>query len=191
MTAQATERSIRPAPDRTRRATADSLARWRLSGRLRKTVLVAHISAAGAWIGLDVVMGTLVLTMALTDDLATKAVAAQALELFAVVPMFSAGLLTLVTGVVLGIGSKYGLVRYWWVAVKLVLNVALTSLVLISLRSGVHDLAEQGRLVAAGAASALPIGDLGFPPIVSTSALLFAVVLSVFKPWGRVRRNQR
>jgi hypothetical protein len=33
------------------------------------------------------------------------------------------------------------------------------------------------------------VGDLVFPPIVSTGALLFAMVLSVFKPWGRVRRR--
>jgi len=33
--------------------------------------------------------------------------------------------------------------------------------------------------------------SLMFPPIVSTSALLIATVLSVFKPWDRTRRANR
>jgi hypothetical protein len=34
-----------------------------------------------------------------------------------------------------------------------------------------------------------PIGDLIFPPIVSPTALLLAVVLSLYKPWGRIRKR--
>jgi hypothetical protein len=33
------------------------------------------------------------------------------------------------------------------------------------------------------------VGGLIFPPIVSTSALLVATVLAVFKPWGRIRKR--
>jgi hypothetical protein len=29
-----------------------------------------------------------------------------------------------------------------------------------------------------------------FPPIVSTTALLVAMLLAVFKPWGRIRTNK-
>jgi hypothetical protein len=32
---------------------------WRLGSRTRKGVLVVHIASAGAWIGIDVVMGLL------------------------------------------------------------------------------------------------------------------------------------
>jgi hypothetical protein len=35
---------------------------WRLGARTRKIFLVAHIASAGAWIGIDVVMGVLVFT---------------------------------------------------------------------------------------------------------------------------------
>jgi len=35
---------------------------WRLGARTRKGVLVAHIASAGAWIGIDVVMGVLIFT---------------------------------------------------------------------------------------------------------------------------------
>ena len=51
----------------------------------------------------------------------------------ALVPMSSAAMLSLITGILLGVGSKYGLVRYWWVATKLALNVVLATLILASL----------------------------------------------------------
>jgi len=63
-------------------------------------------------------------------------------------------------------------------------------LVAFALRPGVVEMAEQGRLFAAGEAASLAVGDLIFPPIVSTSALLVATVLAVFKPWGRVRKRR-
>jgi hypothetical protein len=36
----------------------------------------------------------------------------------------------------------------------------------------------------------LAVDGLIFPPIVSTSALLVATVLAVYKPWGRIRRRR-
>ena len=48
-------------------------------------------------------------------------------------------------------------------------------------------LREQARQFDAGLPGALGVGDLIFPPIVSPAALLVAMVLAVFKPWGRIR----
>lgn len=159
---------------------------WRLSGRTRKAVLVTHILSAGTWFGMDVVMAVLVFTAVGTSSEETRAVTYQALELFAVWPMATAGLVCLASGVLLGLGGKYGLVRYWWVAIKLCLNVLLSTLVLLALRPGVREAAEQGRLLGDGGTLPAP-ADMMYPPIVSTSLLLVAYLLSVFKPWGRLR----
>ena len=163
---------------------------WRLGTRTRKGVLVVHIVSAGVWIGIDVVMAVVIFTALLTDEDNTKALCYRALDLFAVWPLLTAGLFCLASGVVLGIGTKYGLVRYWWVAIKLVLNVLLIALVPIALRPEVTRAAEQGWLFAAGEPASLVVGNLIFPPIVSPTALLIAVVLAVFKPWGRIRKRQ-
>jgi hypothetical protein len=162
---------------------------WRLGARMRKGVLVVHIVSAGAWIGIDVVMGIIIFTALLTEDDNTRALCYRALELFAVWPLFTTGLVCLASGIVLGIGTKWGLVRYWWVAIKLALNIVLTTLVLVALRPGVIEAAEQGRRFAAGEPASLAVGDLIFPPIVSPTALLIAFVLAVFKPWGRIRKH--
>lgn len=163
---------------------------FRLGGRTRKTVLAVHIGSAGAWIGIDLVMAVLIFTALLTDNLERKALSLQALELFAVWPLFITGVVCLLSGILLGLGSKYGLVRFWWVAVKLVLNVLLSSLVLVALRTGVQEVAEQARLFVAGLAEAPQVGDLIYPPIVSSTLLITALLLSIFKPWGRIRKNR-
>jgi hypothetical protein len=162
---------------------------WRLGARTRKGVLVVHIASAGAWLGIDVVMGVLVFTALFGND-ETRALCYRALELFAVWPLLTTGLVCLASGVVLGLGTKWGLIRYWWVAAKLALNIVLVALVPVALRPEVIEKAEQGRRFVAGEAASLAVGDLIFPPIVSPTLLLVAFVLAVFKPWGRIRERR-
>lgn len=48
--------------------------------------------------------------------------------------------------------------------------------------------AAYGRDLAAGTEAQSEISSLFFPPAVSLTALTVATVLSVVKPWGRIRR---
>jgi hypothetical protein len=129
-------------------------------------------------------MAVLIFGGMLADDYETKALGFKALELIAVWPMTVSGLTCLVTGVLLAYGGKYGLTKYWWVVVKLVINLLLSTLVLIALRPGVNEMAETAR-----SQGPLDSTDMIFPPIVSPTLLMVAVVLSVFKPWGRLRKK--
>lgn len=161
----------------------------RIGIRARRTVLIAHIASAGVWLGIDVVMAVFIVTALTTDDAGLRALCYLALDRFAVWPLLVTGLVCLVTGVILGMGSKWGLVRYWWVAIKLVLNVILTGLVLVALRGAVGEATEQALRWISGRPADLSVGDLIYPPIVSPAALMIAVTLSVVKPWGRIRRR--
>ncbi len=174
-----------------RAMTSSAPARRRLGPKTRRGVLIAHIASAGAWLGIDVVMAVVIVTALFTDDAAVQALCYQALELFAVWPLLVTGLVCLLSGVILGLGSKWGVVRYWWVATKLALNVILTALVLVALRHQVAESAEQARRWLAGQPATLQVGDLIYPPIVSPTALLIAMTLAVIKPWGPIRRRPR
>jgi uncharacterized membrane protein len=160
-----------------------------LKGRLRKTVLLTHIMAGGTWFGLDVAMAVLVFAAIGTDDRATRAHALQSMAYITVWPMFAAAVVSLVTGPLLGLGSRYGLVRYWWVMIKLVLNLSLAALIVFSLRGEVGEIAAVGRQLADGRPTGWDFTDMLFPPIVSPTALTVAFVLSVFKPWGPIRKR--
>ncbi|GHH27782.1 hypothetical protein [Lentzea cavernae] len=156
--------------------------RWPLAAGLRKTVLVTHVVSAGAWIGVDVAAAVLVAVgWARSGDDRTDVY--QALANYSVVPLLLAalvaGLVCLLTGVLLGLSTKWGLVRFWWVAVKLVLNVVACAMLLFFL-GPISELASGEQ----------PLQDMWFVAFLATSALVllgFAMVLSVFKPWGRVR----
>ena len=163
----------------------------RLGRGTRRAVLTVHLVAAGAWIGIDVVLGVLVFTAMGTNSTRTEALCYQALELFAVWPLLTAGMVSLLSGIVLGLGTNYGLVKYWWVAVKLALNIVLTTLVLFALRLGIYDATRYGDALAAGQPTDASVDSLAFPPIVSGLALLAATILAVYKPWGRIRAARR
>lgn len=160
-----------------------------LPHRWRKTILVVHVVSAGAWIGIDVMVAVLVATGMLSDDPATQGLAYQALGTFVVIPMLVSGLVSLVTGLALGLGTKWGLVRYWWVAVKLVANVVLCTLIVVALQPGMAEVRAHGEALSAGLRDSVDVSTLIFPPIVSLSVLTLATVLAVFKPWGRTRRS--
>ncbi len=161
----------------------------RLSPTLRKGLLTAHIVTAVSWIGVDIVLLVLALTALTSTDPSTVAASYVAIGAFAIVLLVPAGVLTLVTGLLLGAGTRWGIVRYWWLTVKLVITVVLTTLVILLLRPRVAEVA--GRAEQAGAAGLsrdqlgnLPV-DLIFPPGVSIVALLVATALAVYKPWGK------
>ena len=111
----------------------------------------------------------------------------QSLRLVTVWPMFSAAMLSLITGVILGLGSKYGLVRYWWVAIKLALNIILSTLIVTALRGEVAKAADLGSQLAVGVDLDWNFSNMLYPPIVSPTALTVAFLLAIFKPWGRIR----
>ncbi|MGW1678155.1 hypothetical protein [Saccharopolyspora sp. NPDC002376] len=158
----------------------------RLSVRGRKALLAAHLLAAATWFGIDLALGILAVTALVTDSPATAGAALQAVGIFAVWPMFTAGVLCLATGVVLGLGSKYGLLRYWWVAVKLGINVVFAVLIVVALRPLINQAADAGTHLASGGTGAIPT-ILLYPVMIGPNLLLTAYLLSVFKPWGRIR----
>lgn len=161
-----------------------------LGPRPRKAVLVAHVLAAGSWIGVDVIVAVLVLVGRFSATADTAGLAYRALGTFVLVPMLASALVCLGTGLLLGLGTRWGLLRYRWVLVKLIVNVALCVLIVVALRPGMPDVVEHGEALAAGAGSTADVSSLFFPPAVSLVSLSFATVLAVVKPWGKVRRRR-
>lgn len=164
-----------------------STRRWpRLGARTRKITLIVHLAAVAAWLGMHVVLGVLVFA-ALAGPATSAPAFAIAIATFVGWPLIVAALLTLLSGALLGLGSKYGLARYWWVLTKLVITVILIALIVVVLVPSVADLAAS----AGDAATGFALNRrMIVPPIVSSGALLFAITISVVKPWGRTRRTR-
>ena len=156
---------------------------------VRKFWLVLHLLSGGTWIGVDVVVAVLVAAGRLGGSPARRGLAYEALGTFVISPMLTSALVCLLSGVVLGWYGKWGLLRYWWVAVKLALNLVLCTLIVVLLRPGMADVRAYGAALTTGTPTVIDVSSLVFPPTVSLSTLALATVLGVYKPWGRVRRR--
>jgi hypothetical protein len=160
---------------------------WRLAPSTRKWILVLHILCSVGWMGVDLALFLLLLNARHTSS-ATEAMTAYtavALVVPAAVPVLCLGIL--VTGLLLGWGSAWGILRNSWVFIKLVLSLLMTALVFVALLPAIHGVPDISTLPSAEAVRERlgPLGiELIFPPIVSFLLLGVAVILSVFKPRG-------
>jgi hypothetical protein len=148
---------------------------------LRKFVLAVHLTASVGWIG--AVVGYLALGVAAvtSQDARTVRAAWIAMELTgwsAIVPLALAALLT---GLVVSLGTPWGLFRHYWVLISLVLTVVSTVVLLLHMPT-VSSLADVAR-EADGASLGGLGGDL-FHPGVGLLVLLAITVLNVYKPRG-------
>ncbi|WP_308290541.1 DUF2269 domain-containing protein [Streptomyces marispadix] len=157
----------------------------RLPRPTRRAFLVAHVTVSVGWLGISLCLLTLAIAGALEpDDLALTAYTAMAL--FADWLLLPVALLSLTTGLVLSLGTQWGLARHRWVWVKFWLTLAATGLTVFAFKP---DADEAATLVAAG--DPVPSTDLLFPPAVSLSLYAFLTAVSVLKPWGLTRRGRR
>jgi hypothetical protein len=144
-----------------------------LPRRVRQVWMILHVVCSVGWLGVLVASLALCLTALGTDDQAHATALYTAVVTLSDTFFLPGTLLVLLTGVILGIGTKWGLVRFYWVLTKLA--IALTLLVVAN-----FVLADQITVAADGM-------DLAGAFTVLTLTATLATVLSVLKPWGRVR----
>jgi hypothetical protein len=168
---------------------ATHTASWRLTPAARKALLVLHAICGIGWMGVDIALLVLLITARTTDDAALVVSGFNAIRMIVpiAVPPLSLGIL--MTGLILGLGTRWGLVRYWWVLVKLLLSLVMTVLVFVSLVPGVNSIAVLSATTTSADAVRASLGTLPtmllFPPVVSFLMLGAAAILSIFKPWRR------
>ncbi|MFD8521198.1 DUF2269 domain-containing protein [Streptomyces capillispiralis] len=161
----------------------------RLSRPARRAQLVIHVVASAGWLGLGVGLLALGVTANTTASPAAVEASVRAMKLLAdrLVLPFALLTLTLTSGLVLSLGTPWGLARHRWVRTKFWLTVATTTATAFALRPGVDAAAA-----AVTAGHPLPDGgDVLVGPVVSLSAYVLMTVISVLKPWGPTRRGRR
>jgi hypothetical protein len=143
----------------------------RLRRRPHQVVLTVHVLSSVGWFGVAVVVAFCGLGAAFTSDATLPHSMYQMIE---TVPYLSLplGLVSVATGVVLGVGTRFGLIRYWWVVIKGVIAVAV--------------IATDALLIPRVAHTALTTGhaptSLYGASIAHVVMLGVATGLSVFKP---------
>ena len=159
-----------------------------MPGTLRKFALASHLTMAVGWIGTVVAYLALGIAASTSQDAQTVRSAWVAMELigwYVIVPLAVA---SLATGLVMSLGTRWGLFRHYWVIFSLVLTTFATTVLLlhmpdVSSIAKVAREAEEARLFSLG-------GDLAHPSL-GLVLLLVIQVLNVYKPPGMTRYGRR
>lgn len=145
----------------------------RLTPPMHKLLLIAHIVASVGWLGITTAKLTLLVAVARSVDrqFVQALLTATAVVDWAFPP---AALLTLLTGILLGLVTRWGIVQYTWVLAKLALTIAVP-ITAVRIGAGLLLNAQAGGSVA----------PLHWLAVAHVLMLLTATVLSVYKPWGK------
>jgi hypothetical protein len=154
----------------------------------RKLVLTVHLAFAVGWVGAVMAYLPLAISAVTGENTQTERAALIAMELigwFVIVPLAVA---TVLTGLVMAVGTRWGLFRHYWVLITLGLTI-ISAAVLVRHMPSVSSLADAARagesldpamkehaLVHAGAALVVLLGIM---------------LVNVYKPLGMTRIARR
>ncbi|MFB9309743.1 hypothetical protein BJY17_000802 [Agromyces hippuratus] len=150
---------------------------------LRRSLLIVHVLSSVGWFGAVAAFLALAITgLGSGDDqlVSTMYLAAQLITWCIIVPF---GALSFLSGVLQALGTHWGLVRHYWVLMKLVLTTG--ALGLLILHTSVVD-AAAGHAAGGGAdgLDAMRL-QLVIDSAAACAVLALTTLLSVVKPRGR------
>ena len=162
-----------------------------MSPSLRKVALTAHITSSIGWFGAVAAFLVLAIAGLFSQDRELVRAAYLMMGLTTWLVIVPLALVSGLTGVVSSLGTKWGLFRYYWVLLKLVITLLATIVLLIHTQP--IDL-----LASVAAKTAVLSADLQgaqLDMVIASSAsivvLLVLTLLSVYKPRGMTRYGQR
>jgi hypothetical protein len=158
-----------------------------MTPRFQKLSLLAHITFSVGWFGAVVPYLALAIAALASRDEQTVRAACLSMNLigwFVIVPF---SLAALVSGLVQSLGTRWGLLRHWWILAKLVLTIFAVVILFQHMR-------DVSRVALMAKETVLSSADLR-PELIHSAGgllvLLAAMTLSVFKPWGMTPYGRR
>jgi uncharacterized membrane protein len=134
----------------------------------RRATLVVHVTSSACWLGLTLGLLSLAVTAITTGSDPMVEAACRAMKVFTDWLVIPLALLTLLSGLLLSLGTPWGLARHRWVYAKFWLTLATIAASIFALRPGVDTAATT---VATGAPlphpSWWPVPSSPSPPISS------------------------
>src|SRR5918999_1305808 len=162
-----------------------------MTPRIRKFALTVHVTSSVGWLG--AVAGFLALAIAALTSRGAETVRAAyiAMELtgwYVIVPFCLAALFT---GLVMSLGTRWGLFRHYWVLMKFLISI-IAALILFGFT---QTLGSLGELAANRTLSLEQLRSLNQSPALHSGGgllvLLITTILAVYKPWGMTRYGRR
>lgn len=161
-----------------------------MSPGLRKFALAAHLTISVGWIGAVSAYLALDVTVATSRDaqmLRAAYLGMGSIARYVIVPLALASLLT---GLVMSLGTKWGLIRHYWVLISLVLTVIATAVLLVEV-GVISSLADMAADPVTSDEHLRKMPSTLVHSVGGTVVLLTVLVLNVYKPQGMTRYGWR
>jgi hypothetical protein len=162
-----------------------------MTPRLRKFALTAHVTSSVGWLGAAGSFLALAVAGLTTQNAEIVRATYIGMELtgwYVIVPFCLAAM---VTGLVMSLGTPWGLFRYYWVLVKFLITV----IAILILFGFTQTLGSLGELAANRTLSIDELRSLNQSPALHSGgglvALLVTTILAVYKPWGMTPYGRR
>jgi hypothetical protein len=161
-----------------------------MAPRLHKFALSAHLTLSVGWIGAVAAYLALDVTVATSEAAQTLRASYLAMDVIARSVIVPLALASLLTGLVVSLGTKWGLFRHYWVLISFLLTVFATTVLLSETRtiSYFADIAASPKTSDDGLRA---LGSTLVHSVGGTVVLLVILVLNVYKPRGLTRYGQR
>ncbi|WP_025274234.1 PDR/VanB family oxidoreductase [Haloglycomyces albus] len=159
-----------------------------LSPRIKRLLTLLHVVSAMVWLTYVLFVALLALHAKLSSNTSTAAGVYEVLYYFNTLGGVGTGaisVLTLLTGVALSVCTPWGLVKYWWILLKLAITGSVIVFGLFVLRTSIRYLATTSGESSPHATQALDSLLWGSTGVFAL--LLCAATVSYLKPWGTVR----
>jgi hypothetical protein len=157
---------------------------------LRKFVLAVHLAVSVGWVGAVAAYMTLDVAVATSDDAHTLRAAYMAMESIARSVIVPLALASLLTGLVVSLGTRWGLFRHYWVLISFLLT-AFACVVLLSETRTISFFADRAADPTTSGEDLRALGSTLFHSVGGTVVLLVILVLNVYKPQGMTRYGWR
>jgi hypothetical protein len=161
-----------------------------MTSSLRKFALAAHIALAVGWIGAVAGYIALDVAAATSQEAQTLRAAYLAMELIAWYVIVPLALASLLTGLVISLGTKWGLFRHYWVLISLLLTIIAT-VVLLAETQTISYFADIAADPTTSNDDLRTLGSTLVHSVGGTVVLLVILVLNVYKPRGMTRYGWR
>lgn len=161
-----------------------------MTPHLRKFALAAHIASSVGWIGAVAGYVALDVAAATSRDAQTLRAAYLAMGLIARYVIVPLAFVSLLTGLVMSLGTKWGLFRHYWVLISLLLTVIATVVLLVETQT-IGYFADVAADPTTSGDDLRALGSTLVHSVGGTVVLLVILMLNVYKPRGMTRYGWR
>jgi hypothetical protein len=154
----------------------------------RRLALVAHLSSAVGWLGgalAYLAIGIAAEASESSETVRGAWIAMDVIGWFVLVPL---AIVALVTGLLMSLGTRWGLFRHYWVVISLVL----TTFALVVMLLHMPDVSESADIArTASVDHLLAMGGDIVHPAIGIGVLFVVLVLNLYKPKGMTSYGRR